>query len=67
MDDKNLGLIIDEIRRNRNFTIEALCDEIISPSTYSRFVSGKTYLASDSFMKLVFRLHMTFAMFYKIT
>ena len=63
MDDKNLGLIIDEIRRNRNFTIEALCDEIISPSTYSRFVSGKTYLASDSFMKLVFRLHMTFAMF----
>lgn len=58
-----LGRVIDDIRRNRNMTVEMLCEGIISPSAYSRFVSGKTFLASDSFMKLVFRLHMTFAMF----
>lgn len=63
MQDVNLGRVIDDIRRNRNMTIETLCEGIISPSTYSRFVNGKTYLASDSFLKLVFRLHMTFAMF----
>ena len=63
MNESDLGLVIDEIRRNRNMTISALCEGIISPSTYSRFVSGKTMIAADSFMKLVFRLHMTFAMF----
>lgn len=63
MNDEDLGLVIDDIRRNRNITIEALCEGIISPSTYSRFVKGKTFLSSRSFMKLVFRLHMTFAMF----
>lgn len=63
MKDKHLGRVIESIRRNRNFTVEELCEGIISASTYSRFVNGKTYLASDSFMKLVFRLHMTFAMF----
>lgn len=63
MNEENLGLVIDEIRRNRNFTVESLCDGIISPSTYFRFLSGKTSLSSESFMKLVFRLHMTFAMF----
>lgn len=63
MNEENLGVVIDEIRRNRNFTVESLCDGIISPSTYFRFLSGKTSLSSESFMKLVFRLHMTFAMF----
>ena len=63
MNESDLGLIIDNIRRNRNITIGALCEGVISPSTYSRFVRGKTILAADSFMKLVFRLHMTFAMF----
>lgn len=54
---------MDQIRRNRNITIESLCDGIISHSTYSRFVNGKTTVASDSFIKLVSRLHMTLAMF----
>lgn len=63
MSEADLGQVIDGIRRNRNFTIEALCEGIISPSTYSRFVNGKTFLSTESFMKLVFRLHMTFAMF----
>lgn len=63
MNESDLGIVIDDIRRNRNMTIGALCEGIISPSTYSRFVSGKTMIAADSFMKLVFRLHMTFAMF----
>lgn len=60
---ENLGKVIDQIRRNRNITIESLCDGIISHSTYSRFVNGKTTVASDSFIKLVSRLHMTLAMF----
>ena len=63
MQDENVGKVIEDIRRNRNMTVEALCEGIISPSTYSRFVNGKTSLASNSFLKLVFRLHMTFAMF----
>lgn len=60
---EDLGRVVDQIRRNRNITIENLCEGIISPSTYSRFVSGKTFLASDSFIQIISRLHMTFAMF----
>lgn len=52
-----------KIRRNRNITIETLCEEIISFSTYSRFVSGKTLLASDSFIKNISSLYITFALF----
>lgn len=60
---EDLGRVVDQIRRNRNITIETLCEGIISASTYSRFVNGKTFLASDSFIKIISRLHMTFAMF----
>ena len=60
---ENLGQALDWVRRNRNMTIETLCEGVMSPSSYSRFVSGKTFVSSKSFMTLIFRLNMTFAMF----
>lgn len=60
---ENLGEVIEQIRSNRNITIDSLCEGIMSHSTYHRFVRGKSNIASDSFVKLVGRLHMTLAMF----
>lgn len=59
----NLGQVVDQIRRNRGIKINELCQGIISPSTYSRFVKGQSYISSESFVKIINRLHMTFAMF----
>ncbi|MRI82245.1 hypothetical protein GIY11_09520 [Aerococcaceae bacterium DSM 109653] len=60
---ENLGQALDWVRRNRNMTIETLCEGVMSPSSYSRLVNGKTFVSSKSFMTLIFRLNMTFAMF----
>lgn len=60
---ENLGQALDWVRRNRNMTIETLCEGVMSPSSYSRFVNGKNFVSSKSFMTLIFRLNMTFAMF----
>lgn len=60
---ENLGKIVDDIRQNQNVSISSLCEEIISDSTYSRFIRGKTNLSSDSFIKIIRRLNMPVGMF----
>lgn len=60
---EKLGQIIDKIRGDRQITIEALTEGIVSPSTYLRFVNGETELSSDSFLKLIRRFNSSFAMF----
>lgn len=49
---ENLGEVIEQIRSNRNITIDSLCEGIMSHSTYHRFVRGKSNIASDSFEKI---------------
>lgn len=60
---ETLGKILDDIRQNQNVSIASLCEGIISESTYSRFIRGKTNLASDSFIKIIRRLNMPVGMF----
>lgn len=60
---KYLGEIVEDIRQNQNISIANLCEGIISDSTYSRFIRGKTNLASDSFIRIIGRLNMSFEQF----
>ena len=60
---ENLGRIVDDIRQNQNVSISSLCEGIISDSTYSRFIRGKTNLASDSFIRIIRRLNLPVGMF----
>lgn len=54
---------IEQLRKQRKFSISQVTQGVVSDSAYSRFTKGKTSLSSDSFIQL---LHNLEADFYEI-
>lgn len=59
----NIGRVIEAIRQNQSRSIAEVCDGIVAPSTYSRFIRGKTLLSADSFLALISKLDISFGVF----
>lgn len=54
------GKIIDEVRREKGLSINFLCQDITSRSTYFRYINAECDIHSETLVKLVNKLNLSF-------
>lgn len=54
------GKIIDEVRREKGLSISLLCEDVTSNSTYFRYIKSECDIHSETLVKLVNKLNLSF-------
>lgn len=58
-----LGLMIEQIRKEKNISVKELCGTHLSKASYSRFIKGNSMISAEMLLYFLSKFRITFAMF----